>query len=97
MSQHRQFCFLAASRIDFAFLRSVGIVPCLIDSPFPELILLSFLGESHFRPAEGDMDWLKSCGIAWEQAVESQLAHGCCPSPATEFIAIPNEITVEQR
>ena len=57
-----EYLLLEYVRSDFAFLRSVGIEPCLIDRPLP----LPFPERPHIRLTDADARWLKACGIAWE-------------------------------
>ena len=53
---------LETVRSDFAFLRSMGIAPCVIDRVLP----LPHPGRPHIRLTDADAKWLKACGIAWE-------------------------------
>ena len=57
-----EYVLLETARSDFAFLRSVGIEPCVIDRPLP----LPYPGGPHIRLTGTDAKWLKACGVAWE-------------------------------
>jgi hypothetical protein len=57
-----EYRLLETARSDFAFLRSVGIEPCVIDRLLP----LPFPGRPCLRLTDADARWLKACGIAWE-------------------------------
>jgi hypothetical protein len=76
-----EYRLLEVVRRDLAFLRSVGIAPCLIDGPLPEPLPPSCPEQAPVRLTDADARWLKACGIAWERAPESQLALGFCQPP----------------
>jgi len=59
-------------RSDSAFLRSVGIVPCVVDGSLLELLLLPCPGGPHVPLTEKDAMWLRACGVAWEPRPEVQ-------------------------
>jgi len=59
---------------DFAFLRSMGIEPCLIDRPLP----LPYPGRPEIRLTGADVRWIKACGIAWEPEPVFQLPLDFC-------------------
>ena len=60
---------LETARSDFAFLRSIGIEPCLIDRLLP----LPYPGRPHMRLTDADVRWLKACGVAWGPALQPLL------------------------
>jgi len=72
-----EYLRLETVRSDFAFLRSVGIAPCLIDGPLPP----SCPERPHVRLTDADARWLKACGIAGEREPESQLTLSFCQPP----------------
>jgi hypothetical protein len=57
-----EYRLMETVRSDFAFLRSMGIEPCLIDRPLP----LPYPGRPGIRITGADARWLKACGITWE-------------------------------
>jgi hypothetical protein len=69
-----EYRLLETLRSDFAFLRSVGIEPCLIDRPLP----LPYPGRPRIRLTGSDAEWLKACGVAWEPEPAFQLPLGLC-------------------
>ena len=72
-----EYRLLEAVQRDLAFLRSVGIAPCLIDGPPPP----SCPERAPVRLTDADARWLKACGIAWEREPESQLTLSFCQPP----------------
>jgi hypothetical protein len=69
-----EYRLLETVRSDFAFLRSVGIAPCVIDRPLP----LLYPGRPHIRLTDADARWLKAFGVAWEPEPAFQLALNFC-------------------
>ena len=69
-----EYWFLETVRNDFAFLRSVGIEPCVIDRPLP----LTFPGRPYIQLTDADARWLKACGVAWEPEPAFQLPLDFC-------------------
>ena len=69
-----EYRLLETVRSDFAFLRSMGIAPCLIDRPLP----LPYLGRPRIRLTDADAKWLKACGVAWEPEPVFQLPLDFC-------------------
>ena len=69
-----EYRLLETVRNDFAFLRSLGIDPCVIDRPLP----LPCPGRPHIRITDGDARWLKECGVAWQPEPALQLPPGFC-------------------
>jgi len=65
---------LETVRSDFAFLRSVGIEPCVVDRPLP----LPYPGRPRLRITGADAKWLKACGVAWEPEPAFQLPLDFC-------------------
>ena len=63
---------------DSAFLKSVGIEPCVIDDPCPGPLLLPYRLKKCFLPTEADSAWLKACGAAWDKEPTLQLHLGFC-------------------
>jgi hypothetical protein len=61
-------------RSDFAFLRSVGIAPCVIDRPLP----LPYPGRPRIRITGADTSWLKSFDVAREPEPAFQLPLDFC-------------------
>ena len=57
-----EYRLLETVRSDFAFFKSMGIAPCLIDRPLP----LPYFGRVQIRLTGVDAKWLKACGVAWE-------------------------------
>ena len=64
---------LDAMRGDCAFLKSVGIEPCVIGGPRPEPLPLRFPEEPRIRLTGKDARWLRACGVAWEPEPAVQL------------------------
>jgi len=71
---------LDAMRGDCAFLKSVGIEPCVIGGPRPEPLPLRFPGEPRVRLTKKDIELLKACGVAWEPEPAVQLPLNFCGS-----------------
>jgi hypothetical protein len=69
-----EYRLLETARSDFAFLRSMGIAPCLIDRPLP----LPYFGRVQIRLTDADAKWLKACGVAWEPGPVFQLSLDFC-------------------
>jgi hypothetical protein len=69
-----EYRLLETLRSDFAFLRSMGIEPCLIDRPLP----LPYPGRPGIRITGADARWLKACGVAWEPGPAFQLTLDFC-------------------
>ena len=69
-----EYRLLETVRNDFAFLRSMGIEPCVIDRPLP----LSHPGGPHIRLTDADARWLKACGVTWEPQPAFQLPLEFC-------------------
>jgi len=69
-----RYQLLEAVRSDFAFLRSAGIAPCLVNRPLP----LPYPGRPHIRLRDADARWLKACGVAWEPEPAFQLPLDFC-------------------
>ncbi len=79
-------------RSDSAFLRAVGIKPCLLDDPCPEPPpeeLVRLWETTHVRArdlrvriTEKDARWLKACGVAWEPEPAIQLPWNSASAPA---------------
>jgi hypothetical protein len=69
-----EYRLLETARSDFAFLRSMGIEPCLIDRLLP----LPYPGGPHIQITDADAKWLKACGVAWEPEPAFQLPLGFC-------------------
>jgi len=63
-------------RSDPAFLRSAGIEPCGIDDPCPGPPPLR--RERQARLTKGDIEWLRECGVAWEQEPAVQISLDFC-------------------
>ncbi len=63
-------------RSDSVFLRSAGIEPCVIDFPCPGPPPLH--RERQARLTGKDIDWLRECGVAWEQRPAVQLPLDFC-------------------
>ncbi len=63
-------------RSDSVFLRSAGIEPCVIDDPCPGPPPLP--RERQARLTERDAEWLRACGIGWEQRPAVQLSLDFC-------------------
>ena len=71
---------LDAMRSNSAFLKSVGIEPCVIGDPCPEPLPLRFPEEPRVRLTEKDARWLRACGVAWEPEPAVQLPLNFCGS-----------------
>ena len=69
-----EYRLLEAVQRDLAFLRSVGIAPCLIDGPLPP----SCPEWAPVRLTDTDARWLKACGVAWEPGPAFQLTLDFC-------------------
>jgi hypothetical protein len=69
-----EYRLLETARSDFAFLRSMGIEPCLIDRPLP----LPYPGRPYIQLTDADARWLKACGVAWEPEPAFQLPQNLC-------------------
>ena len=69
-----EYRLLETVRSDFAFLRSLGIEPCVIDRP----LLLPYPGRPPVRLTDADARWLKACGVAWEPEPAIQLPLDFC-------------------
>ena len=69
-----EYRLLESARNDFAFLRSVGIAPCLIDRLRP----LPHTGRPHTHLTDADAKWLKACGITWEPEPTRQFPLDFC-------------------
>jgi hypothetical protein len=69
-----EYRLLKTLRSDFAFLRSMGIVTCLIDRPLPQ----PYPGWLRIRITAADARWLKACGVAWEPEPALQLPLDFC-------------------
>ena len=69
-----EYRLLETARSDFAFLRSLGIEPCVIDRPLP----LLYPGRPHIRLTDADARWLKAFGVAWEPEPAFQLPLDFC-------------------
>ena len=65
-------------RSDSEFLRRMGIEPCVIGDPCPEPLPLRFPEEPRVRLTGRDIEWLRECGVAWEQRPAVQLSLGFC-------------------
>ena len=65
---------LETVRSDFAFLRSLGIDPCVID----RRLALPYPVGPHIRPADADARCLRACGVAWEPEPAFQLPLDFC-------------------
>jgi hypothetical protein len=80
-------------RSDSRFLRKMGIKPCLLDDPCPEPPPEEFIrlcemahvraAERCVRLTEKDAQWLKLCGVAWDQKPAVQLSLDFCGSQET--------------
>ena len=78
-------------RSDSAFLRAVGIKPCLLHDPCPEpppeeIVRLCEMThvrarDPRARLTEKDARWLKACGVAWEPEPAIQLPLEFCERP----------------
>jgi hypothetical protein len=69
-----EYRLLETAWSDFAFLRSMGIEPCVIDRPLP----LPYPGGPHIRLTDADARWLRACGVAWEPEPAFQLPLDFC-------------------
>jgi hypothetical protein len=59
-------------RTDAAFLRALGIEPCLLYEPSPNPS--SYLAQPRVRLTKWDQKWLKACGVRWEPEPTLQLS-----------------------
>jgi len=73
--QYRLFEF---NQGDVSFLREVGIRPCVIRYRRPPPLLPSFPAIAPARLTGKDIEWLKECGVAWEQRPAVQLSLDFC-------------------
>jgi hypothetical protein len=53
-------------RSDSDFLKSAGIMPCLLDDPSPKPTLPAPEKIAIPSLTAKDKKWLKACGVAWE-------------------------------
>ena len=58
--------FLEVIRSDSNSLKSVGIMPCLLDDPSPKPTLPEPEKIAIPSLTAKDKKWLKACGVAWE-------------------------------
>jgi hypothetical protein len=63
---------------DASFLRKVGIRPCVIRYRRPRPLLPSFPVIAPARLTGKDIEWLRECGVAWEQKPAVQLSLDFC-------------------
>jgi len=73
--QYRLFEF---NQGDASFLRKVGIRPCVIRYRRPRPLLPPFPARSPARLTGKDAEWLRACGIGWEQRPAVQLSLDFC-------------------
>jgi hypothetical protein len=73
--QYRLFEF---NQGDVSFLRKIGIRPCVIRYRRPRPLLPSFPVIAPARLTGKDVEWLKECGVAWEQKPAVQLSLDFC-------------------
>ena len=88
MYEWKQYRLFGAGQGDCSFLKKVGIKPCVIVDPIPEPLPVPMRKDRSPRPTEKDTEWLRDCGVAWEQkpAVQIPLDFTDCrkkePDPA---------------
>ena len=75
-------------RSDSAFLRKMGIKPCVIDDPCPGPLpeeVISLCEMTHVRAKErltkADQKWLKAMVVAWEREPAFQFSLDFCEHP----------------
>jgi hypothetical protein len=73
--QYRLFEFKGS---DGSFLKKVGIKPCVIHDPCPQPLQVPVRKERHIRFTGKDAEWLRECGVAWEQKPVVQLPLDFC-------------------
>ena len=88
MPEREQYWLFEVRRSDSAFLKSMGIEPCVIDDPAPKPPLEEVLRqcemthvlvkERRVRLTGKDAEWLKACGVAWERGPAFQLPLDFC-------------------
>jgi len=78
--QHRLFEF---KRSDLDFLRNAGIKPCVIRCFRPRPPAVALVKERPPGITGTDLQWLKECGVAWEQKRAVQLSLDFCDRQVT--------------
>ena len=80
MPEREQYWLFEVRRSDSAFLKSMGIEPCVIDDPAPKPPLEEVLRQcemTHVLVKElftkADHKWLKAMAVAWEREPAVQL------------------------
>ena len=80
MPEREQYWLFEVRRSDSAFLKSMGIEPCVIDDPAPKPPLEEVLRQcemTHVLVKElftkADHQWLKAMAVAWEREPAVQL------------------------
>jgi hypothetical protein len=91
MPEREQYWLFEVRRSDSAFLKSMGIEPCVINDPCPEPLpvpfeeLIRHCEMTHVRAEElltkADHEWLKAMAVAWEPEPECQLPLDFCDRP----------------
>jgi hypothetical protein len=80
MPEREQYWLFEVRRSDSAFLKSMGIEPCVIDDPAPKPPLEEVLRQCEMthvlvkeRLTKADHQWLKAMGVAWKAEAGFQL------------------------
>ena len=73
--QHRLFEFKPSDR---DFLRNAGIKPCVIRCFRPRTPAVALVKEHPPGITGKDIEWLRECGVAWEQRPAVQLSLDFC-------------------
>jgi hypothetical protein len=76
--ERRQYQLFEFTPSDRDFLRKVGIKPCVIRCRRPPPLLPSFPAIAPARLTGKDIEWLRGCGVAWEQRPAVQLSLDFC-------------------
>ena len=80
MPEREQYWLFEVRRSDSAFLKSMGIEPCVIDDPAPKPPLEEVIRQCEMTHAlvkelltKADHQWLKAMAVAWEREPAVQL------------------------
>ena len=78
MPEPEQYRLFEFNRSDVNFLREVGIRPCVIRCRRPRPLPPPSPALAPARLTGKDAEWLRACGIGWEQRLAVQLSLDFC-------------------
>jgi len=78
VTEPEQLRLFDIKRGDVSFLKEVGIKPCVIRARRSRPLQVPVRKERHIRFTGKDAEWLRECGVAWEQKPAVQLPLDFC-------------------